>query len=71
MTVESLPRSCPARDLILSSSSPLDTLALLWGHAVGLGGNRACLGSREVLEEEEEEQENGKKMTKLTMGDYK
>ncbi|XP_069798782.1 long-chain-fatty-acid--CoA ligase 4 isoform X1 [Dendropsophus ebraccatus] len=48
-----------------------DTLDKLFQHAVAKFGNKDCLGTREVLSEENEQQPNGKVFKKLILGDYK
>ncbi|TRY89735.1 hypothetical protein DNTS_027612 [Danionella cerebrum] len=48
----------------------VDTLDKLFDHAVKKFGQEPCLGSREVLSEEEEQQSNGKIFKKLVLGDY-
>ncbi|XP_051530631.1 long-chain-fatty-acid--CoA ligase 4-like isoform X1 [Myxocyprinus asiaticus] len=48
----------------------VDTLDKLFLHAVKRFGQAPCLGTREVLCEEEEMQPNGKIFKKLVLGDY-
>ncbi|XP_063288213.1 long-chain-fatty-acid--CoA ligase 4 isoform X2 [Pelobates fuscus] len=48
-----------------------DTLDKLFQHAVANFGKRDCLGTRELLNEENEMQPNGKVFKKLIQGDYK
>ncbi|KAM8952491.1 long-chain-fatty-acid--CoA ligase 4 [Pelodytes ibericus] len=48
-----------------------DTLDKIFQHAVANFGNRDCLGTRELLSEENEQQPNGKVFKKLIQGDYK
>ncbi|CAH2315442.1 long-chain-fatty-acid-- ligase 4 isoform X1 [Pelobates cultripes] len=48
-----------------------DTLDKLFQHAVANFGKRDCLGTRELLSEENEMQPNGKVFKKLIQGDYK
>ncbi|XP_075429570.1 long-chain-fatty-acid--CoA ligase 4 isoform X2 [Ascaphus truei] len=52
-------------------SSGADTLDKLFQHAVSKFGNRDCLGTRELLNEENEKQPNGKVFKKLILGEYK
>ncbi|XP_068107225.1 long-chain-fatty-acid--CoA ligase 4 isoform X1 [Hyperolius riggenbachi] len=49
----------------------VDTLDKLFEHAVAKFGKRDCLGTRELLSEENEQQPNGKVFKKLILGDYK
>ncbi|XP_029463478.1 long-chain-fatty-acid--CoA ligase 4 isoform X2 [Rhinatrema bivittatum] len=48
-----------------------DTLDKLFQHAVSKFGKKDCLGTRELLSEENEKQPNGKVFKKLILGDYK
>ncbi|KAM4696707.1 long-chain-fatty-acid--CoA ligase 4 isoform 2-T3 [Rhinophrynus dorsalis] len=48
-----------------------DTLDKLFQHAVAKFGKRDCLGTRELLSEENEKQPNGKVFKKLILGEYK
>ncbi|XP_077335161.1 long-chain-fatty-acid--CoA ligase 4 isoform X1 [Lithobates pipiens] len=48
-----------------------DTLDKLFQHAVGKFGTKDCLGTRELLSEENEKQPNGKVFKKLILGEYK
>ncbi|XP_030066789.1 long-chain-fatty-acid--CoA ligase 4 isoform X2 [Microcaecilia unicolor] len=48
-----------------------DTLDKLFEHAVAKFGKKDCLGTRELLSEENEKQPNGKVFKKLILGDYK
>lgn len=48
-----------------------DTLDKLFQHAVANFGKRDCLGTRELLSEENEMQSNGKVFKKVIQGDYK
>lgn len=48
-----------------------DTLDKLFDYAVERFGNADCLGTREVLSEENETQPSGKVFKKLILGDYK
>jgi len=57
------------RDLILNEG--VDTLDKVWNNAVRLYDDKLCLGTREVLGEEEETQPDGKVFKKLFLGDYK
>ncbi|XP_075040431.1 long-chain-fatty-acid--CoA ligase 4 isoform X1 [Mixophyes fleayi] len=48
-----------------------DTLDKLFQHAVSKFGKKDCLGTRELLSEENEKQPNGKVFKKLILGEYK
>ncbi|KAM9324870.1 long-chain-fatty-acid--CoA ligase 4 [Gastrophryne carolinensis] len=48
-----------------------DTLDKLFEHAVTKFGKKDCLGTRELLSEENEKQPNGKVFKKLILGEYK
>ncbi|KAM5146180.1 long-chain-fatty-acid--CoA ligase 4 isoform 2-T5 [Mantella aurantiaca] len=48
-----------------------DTLDKLFQHAVAKFGTKDCLGTRELLSEENEKQPNGKVFKKLILGEYK
>ncbi|XP_063793370.1 long-chain-fatty-acid--CoA ligase 4 isoform X2 [Pseudophryne corroboree] len=48
-----------------------DTLDKLFQHAVSKFGTKDCLGTRELLSEENEKQPNGKVFKKLILGEYK
>ncbi|XP_072286216.1 long-chain-fatty-acid--CoA ligase 4 isoform X2 [Pyxicephalus adspersus] len=48
-----------------------DTLEKLFQHAVAKFGTKDCLGTRELLSEENEKQPNGKVFKKLILGDYR
>ncbi|XP_018426873.1 PREDICTED: long-chain-fatty-acid--CoA ligase 4 isoform X2 [Nanorana parkeri] len=48
-----------------------DTLDKLFHHAVTKFGTKDCLGTRELLSEENEKQPNGKVFKKLILGEYK
>ncbi|XP_034637459.1 long-chain-fatty-acid--CoA ligase 4 isoform X1 [Trachemys scripta elegans] len=48
-----------------------DTLDKLFGHAVAKFGKKDCLGTREILSEENEMQPNGKVFKKLILGNYR
>ncbi|XP_056397045.1 long-chain-fatty-acid--CoA ligase 4 isoform X2 [Hyla sarda] len=48
-----------------------DTLDKLFQHAVANFGKKDCLGTREILCEENEKQPNGKVFKKLILGEYK
>ncbi|KAG8553640.1 hypothetical protein GDO81_003497 [Engystomops pustulosus] len=49
----------------------VDTLDKLFQHAVEKFGSKDCLGTREILSEENEKQPNGKVFKKLILGEYK
>uniref|UniRef100_A0ACB8FWH6 Long-chain-fatty-acid--CoA ligase 4 n=1 Tax=Sphaerodactylus townsendi TaxID=933632 RepID=A0ACB8FWH6_9SAUR len=48
-----------------------DTLDKLFDHAVAKFGRKDCLGTRELLSEENEMQPNGKVFKKLILGNYR
>ncbi|XP_077141260.1 long-chain-fatty-acid--CoA ligase 4 isoform X1 [Ranitomeya variabilis] len=48
-----------------------DTLDKLFQHAVAKFAQKDCLGTREILSEENEKQPNGKVFKKLILGEYK
>ncbi len=48
----------------------IDTMSKLLAYTIKRYGNRKALGTREVLGEKEEKQDDGKVMTKLTLGEY-
>ncbi|XP_037765370.1 long-chain-fatty-acid--CoA ligase 4 isoform X2 [Chelonia mydas] len=48
-----------------------DTLDKLFDHAVAKFGKKDCLGTREILSEENEMQPNGKVFKKLILGNYR
>ncbi|XP_067404331.1 long-chain-fatty-acid--CoA ligase 4 isoform X2 [Emydura macquarii macquarii] len=48
-----------------------DTLDKLFDHAVAKFGKKDCLGTREILNEENEMQPNGKVFKKLILGNYR
>uniref|UniRef100_A0A8C1V0Q4 long-chain-fatty-acid--CoA ligase n=1 Tax=Cyprinus carpio TaxID=7962 RepID=A0A8C1V0Q4_CYPCA len=56
--------------LVTQDFEGVDTLDKLFVHAVKRFGQASCLGTREVLSEEEEKQPNGKIFKKLVLGDY-
>uniref|UniRef100_A0A8C1UXU5 long-chain-fatty-acid--CoA ligase n=1 Tax=Cyprinus carpio TaxID=7962 RepID=A0A8C1UXU5_CYPCA len=56
--------------LITQDFEDVDTLDKLFVHAVKKFSKAPCLGTREVLSEEEEKQPNGKIFKKLVLGDY-
>eukprot|EP00092_Neocalanus_flemingeri_P007270 GFUD01007850.1.p1 GENE.GFUD01007850.1~~GFUD01007850.1.p1 ORF type:complete len:710 (+),score=206.08 GFUD01007850.1:109-2238(+) len=49
----------------------VDTVTKAFNYAVTKHGEKQCLGTREVLGEEDEVQNNGKVFKKLLLGDYK
>jgi len=55
-------------ELILKND--VDTVDKVWTNAVSLYQDRLCLGTREVLGEEEERQPGGKVFKKLLLGEY-
>ena len=56
------------QDLILKDQ--VDTMDKVWNTSVTKYGNKKCLGTRQVLGEEEEKQDNGKVFKKLNLGEY-
>lgn len=48
----------------------VDTVTKAFDYAVRKHGDRTCLGTRQVLGEEDEVQQNGKIFKKLSLGDY-
>jgi long-chain acyl-CoA synthetase len=48
----------------------VDTVTKSFNYAVNKYGTKSCLGTREVLGEEDEVQNNGKLFKKLALGDY-
>lgn len=49
----------------------VDTVTKSFNYAVKKYGEKSCLGTREILGEEDEMQKNGKLFKKLALGDYK
>ncbi|XP_059174995.1 long-chain-fatty-acid--CoA ligase 4-like [Physella acuta] len=60
----------PASGLSTAMFPECSTLDELFARACKLHGNRPCLGTRDVLSEEEEPQPNGRVFKKLVMGNY-
>lgn len=56
--------------LVAQGFEGIDTLDKLFLHAVKKFGHAPCLGTREVLSEEDETQPNGKIFKKLVLGNY-
>uniref|UniRef100_A0A671LZQ2 long-chain-fatty-acid--CoA ligase n=1 Tax=Sinocyclocheilus anshuiensis TaxID=1608454 RepID=A0A671LZQ2_9TELE len=56
--------------LVTQDFEGVDTLDKLFVHAVKRFSQASCLGTREVLSEEEDKQPNGKIFKKLVLGDY-
>lgn len=48
----------------------IDTMDKVFQYAVKKNGSKRCLGSREVIDEEDEVQPNGKVFKKYVLGDY-
>ncbi len=48
----------------------IDTMDKVFQYAVKRNGSKRCLGSREVIDEEDEVQPNGKLFKKYVLGDY-
>jgi len=57
------------KEIILDNK--VDTLTKAFDFAVRKYGDKQCLGTREVLGEDDEVQANGKMFKKLSLGDYK
>ncbi|MGH0156653.1 UNVERIFIED_CONTAM: hypothetical protein FKN15_032328 [Acipenser sinensis] len=69
---ESPYRSVDHFDSLAAMTFPgIDTLDKLFSHAVEKFGKADCLGTREVLSEENEKQPSGKVFKKLILGEYK
>lgn len=49
----------------------IDTLAKMFSYVTQIHTTKRCLGTREILSEEDEVQENGRVFKKYKMGDYK
>ncbi|XP_041111618.1 long-chain-fatty-acid--CoA ligase 4-like isoform X2 [Polyodon spathula] len=65
-------RSVDHFDSLAAMTFPgIDTLDKLFSHAVQKFGKADCLGTREVLSEENEKQPSGKVFKKLILGEYK
>ncbi|XP_058857437.1 long-chain-fatty-acid--CoA ligase 4-like isoform X1 [Acipenser ruthenus] len=65
-------RSVDHFDSLAAMTFPgIDTLDKLFSHAVEKFGKADCLGTREVLSEENEKQPSGKVFKKLILGEYK
>ena len=56
------------QDVILKDQ--VDTMDKIWSTSVKRYGKKNCLGTRQMLGEEEEKQKNGKVFKKLSLGDY-
>jgi len=56
------------KDIIIDNK--VDTVTKAFNYAVTKHGEKQCLGTREVLGEEDEVQNNGKVFKKLSLGDY-
>jgi len=53
-------------------ASGVDTMEKVFAHAIAKNGDRNCLGSREIISEEEFlDHQTGKMMKKYELGDYK
>jgi len=57
------------KEIILDNK--VDTLTKAFNYAVNKYGEKQCLGTREVLGEEDEAQGNGKVFKKLSLGEYR
>merc|ERR1712013_399603 len=57
------------KDIIIDNK--VDTVTKAFNYAVTKYGEKQCLGTREVLGEEDEVQTSGKVFKKLSLGDYK
>ncbi|XP_061684160.1 long-chain-fatty-acid--CoA ligase 3a [Syngnathoides biaculeatus] len=58
------------RGLVTMLYPGLDTLVKIFEYAVMRFPHRDCLGTREVISEEDEEQSNGRKFKKVVLGEY-
>lgn len=48
----------------------IDTMDKVFSYAVKRNGSKRCLGSRELIDEEDEVQKNGKVFKKYVLGEY-
>ena len=48
----------------------MDTMEKVFSYAIKRNGNKKCLGSREVIDEEDEVQPNKRVFKKYVLGDY-
>ncbi|XP_078694034.1 long-chain-fatty-acid--CoA ligase 4-like isoform X1 [Branchiostoma floridae x Branchiostoma belcheri] len=64
-------RSVDSPELKTMMFEECDTIDKLWSRAVGLYATKKCLGTRELLSEEDEVQPNGKVFKKVILGEYK
>lgn len=48
----------------------IDTMDKVFSYAVTRNGSKRCLGSRELIDEEDEVQKNGKVFKKYVLGEY-
>ncbi len=51
-------------------SQGIDTMDKVFTYAVRRNGQKRCLGSRELIDEEDEQQKNGKVFKKYVLGEY-
>jgi len=70
VTARALPMLCSVKDELKANKEEINTMERLFKYCVQKHGYRPCLGTREVLGEEDEKQPNGKVFTKLQLGDY-
>lgn len=62
----------PPRELhVKMLQANIDTLEKMFNYATKIHSNKRCLGTREVLSEEDEVQPNGRVFKKYKMGEYK
>lgn len=64
-------RALGATKRLATSLQPgMDTLDKMLEHSVGRFSHRQCLGTRELISEEDEQQSNGKVFKKVVLGEY-
>jgi len=70
ITVRALPVCSSLKEELKAAPDQITTMANLFSYCVKKYGERAALGSRAVVGEEEEQQPDGRVFTKLQLGDY-
>jgi len=70
ITYRAVPTSCAPKAELQNATEKVDTMEKLFTYCVKKHGYKQCLGTREVLGQEDERQDNGKIFTKLQLGDY-
>jgi len=70
VTYRALPVTCAAKQELQNAKEKVDTMEKLFKYCVKKHSYRQCMGTREVLGQEDEKQPNGKVFTKLQLGDY-